>query len=156
MHWSFNQQSQSCSFCHPCLYSIHGLRLSPSHPNHLSPLSPIKPPLLTTDGFLKLEYLMFTTSIRQFSSVGTAVVRSTAASGSSVYESSRAVHEYVQFHFGRLPLPHPDLKAAVNFPQRCAKLTIDHASAFNSALDLGCAVVIEKILLFLCVIVWES
>jgi len=27
--------------------------------------------------------------------------RSTAASGSLVYEGERAVHEYLQFHFGR-------------------------------------------------------
>lgn len=29
-----------------------------------------------------------------------ANVRSTTASGSVVYESERAVHEYLQFHFG--------------------------------------------------------
>lgn len=29
-----------------------------------------------------------------------ATVRSTTASGSVVYESERAVHEYLQFHFG--------------------------------------------------------
>ena len=27
--------------------------------------------------------------------------RSTAASGAAVYEGERAVHEYLQFHFGR-------------------------------------------------------
>jgi hypothetical protein len=29
-----------------------------------------------------------------------AAVRSTTASGSAVYESERAVHEYLQFHYG--------------------------------------------------------
>lgn len=30
----------------------------------------------------------------------TVQVRSTTASGSAVYESERAVHEYLQFHYG--------------------------------------------------------
>lgn len=33
-----------------------------------------------------------------------ASVRSTTASGSVVYESERAVHEYLQFHFGACSL----------------------------------------------------
>jgi hypothetical protein len=42
--------------------------------------------------------------------MSTQAVRSTTASGSAVYESSRAVDEYLQFHFAKcvfqLSLPH--------------------------------------------------
>lgn len=81
-----------------------------------------------------------------------AEVRSTTASGvgpgqgSLVYESARAVDEYVQFHFADpkdlLPFacgPHD----ALQFPARLAKLCDDYApktSSPRSALDMGCAV----------------
>ncbi|CBN77361.1 conserved unknown protein [Ectocarpus siliculosus] len=51
--------------------------------------------------------------------------RSTAASGSVVYEGERAVHEYLQFHFGSTDevLPHDCGPAdALGFPKRCASL----------------------------------
>lgn len=72
-------------------------------------------------------------------------VRSTAASGSQVYESKRAVHEYLLFHYGR-PEDHMPFKSgpvhALNFPARCASICSNSASGSgkNRALDIGCAV----------------
>lgn len=83
-----------------------------------------------------------------------AAVRSTAASGSTVYESQRAVDEYLQMHFGKLEEVCPygfGPKDALDFPDRCADVV---ASAVRtsapvqkkarteggSALDVGCAV----------------
>ena len=63
------------------------------------------------------------------SSVSTTV-RSTTASGSVVYESSRAVDEYLLFHY----LPGEELcpydlapRAACDFPKRCADLCAKYA-----------------------------
>lgn len=39
-------------------------------------------------------------STMQKAAAAASSVRSTTASGSVVYESERAVHEYLQFHFG--------------------------------------------------------
>lgn len=69
-------------------------------------------------------------------------VRSTAASGSQVYESKRAVDEYLLFHYGKPNdhLPHMiGPRSALNFPGRSAKLCSDHVSG-SRALDIGCAV----------------
>jgi putative 4-mercaptohistidine N1-methyltranferase len=71
------------------------------------------------------------------------VVRSTASSGSQVYESERAVSEYLLFHFGAdsdmMPYKQGP-KEALNFPQRLAELGAAHASNKGRALDLGCSV----------------
>jgi len=73
-----------------------------------------------------------------------ANVRSTAASGSQVYESKRAVHEYLLFHYGKPNdhLPHQaGPRSALNFPGRSAALCNVHASSSKKrALDIGCAV----------------
>jgi putative 4-mercaptohistidine N1-methyltranferase len=70
-------------------------------------------------------------------------VRSTTASGSQVYESKRAVDEYLLFHYGtagdQLTYkggPHSALK----FPERCAQICADYATNKKRALDVGCAV----------------
>ena len=71
-------------------------------------------------------------------------VRSTTASGSIIYESSRAVNEYLYFHFGDIFTS--DLQQALNFPQRCAqicgKLIKDNKKIDSNlrVLDVGCAV----------------
>lgn len=69
-------------------------------------------------------------------------VRSTTASGSTVYESERAVQEYLLTHYGRpnqlLPFPGPI--EATNFPMRCAEICKRYSSNTEAALDLGCAV----------------
>lgn len=78
---------------------------------------------------------------------GTAV-RSTAASGAvkgggaAVYESSRAVQEYLCFHFLRDLIPYDCApKNALDFPKRCAELCKKHSGKqARLALDLGCAV----------------
>lgn len=71
-------------------------------------------------------------------------VRSTAASGSQVYESKRAVHEYLLFHYGEASdhLPHKDgPRNALNFPGRSASLCNEYAAGSKKrALDIGCAV----------------
>jgi len=79
-----------------------------------------------------------------------AVVRSTAASGmqpgtgSAIYESARAVNEYLAFHFlpPKVLLPYAcGPKTALNFTKRCADLCKKHAGKHNRfVLDLGCAV----------------
>ncbi|KAF4321591.1 hypothetical protein BBO99_00004577 [Phytophthora kernoviae] len=72
-------------------------------------------------------------------------VRSTTASGSAVYESERAVHEYLQFHYGKPATVAPFSFApqdALNFlprtVERCAKLA--SSTHHGRALDIGCAV----------------
>jgi len=75
-------------------------------------------------------------------------VRSTTdsggVSGAAVYESSRAVDEYLQFHFASDAemLPYgADIAptAALGFTRRCAELTLA-AKGRSRALDIGCAV----------------
>jgi putative 4-mercaptohistidine N1-methyltranferase len=71
------------------------------------------------------------------------IVRSTAASGSQIYESSRAVSEYIQFHFGEPTdlMPYSfGPKDALNFPQRTADICKKYAGKQSSVLDIGCAV----------------
>ena len=85
-------------------------------------------------------------SIRGMSSVASEDVRSTTASGSQVYESKRAVFEYLFFHYGESEklLPYTfGPKEALNFPSRCADVCIDRAPGAKAplrALDIGCAV----------------
>ena len=78
-------------------------------------------------------------------------VRSTAASGtgassgSSVYESIRAVHEYLLFHYGDTNVLMPynfGPHTALSFPQRTAELCAKFSPQRDAsrALDLGCAV----------------
>jgi putative 4-mercaptohistidine N1-methyltranferase len=72
-----------------------------------------------------------------------APVRSTASSGSQVYESSRAVSEYLLFHYGddRDMMPYSfGPKDALGFTQRLADLGKDHSSQHGRALDIGCSV----------------
>jgi hypothetical protein len=65
-----------------------------------------------------------------------STVRSTTASGSVVYESSRAVDEYLLFHYlpGNQLCPY-DLapRDALDFPKRCADLCAQHAPAGKQA-----------------------
>ena len=76
-------------------------------------------------------------------------VRSVAASGAGagVYESQRAVHEYLQFHYDdtilRGPAATPDAPTeALYFAQRVARVCLRHArpGLRRTALDVGCAV----------------
>ena len=76
-----------------------------------------------------------------------AGVRSVAASGSGagVYETERAVHEYLQFHFCSdiVPYERPNvLEDALGFAQRVAQTCEKHSlpTRRKSALDVGCAV----------------
>uniref|UniRef100_A0AAV1T851 Methyltransferase type 11 domain-containing protein n=1 Tax=Peronospora matthiolae TaxID=2874970 RepID=A0AAV1T851_9STRA len=71
------------------------------------------------------------------------LVRSTTASGSAVYESKRAVYEYLQFHYGTALVPYSfaPLDALDFLPrtvERCASLT--PTTRRTRALDIGCAV----------------
>ena len=72
-------------------------------------------------------------------------VRSTAASGSTVYESERAVHEYLQFHYASdaeiLPYadaPHSALGFTERLASECAAAVADGSR--TRALDIGCSV----------------
>lgn len=72
-------------------------------------------------------------------------VRSTAASGASNsgYESDRAVHEYLHFHYGTEEQMMPysiGPKSALDFMPRCANKVAEHAQEKKRALDIGCAV----------------
>ena len=77
-------------------------------------------------------------------------VRSTAASGSQVYESKRAVDEYLLFHYGAAEdvMPYGFGPAeALDFPRRlgelCQSLTKEEKSTgvvVKRALDVGCSV----------------
>jgi SAM-dependent methyltransferase len=74
-------------------------------------------------------------------------VRSTAASGSLVYETGRAVNEYLFFHFGNMNNKFTsNVVHTLNFPQRCAQICgklieINKSIETNSrVLDVGCAV----------------
>mmetsp|Transcript_29091 Transcript_29091/g.61123 ORF Transcript_29091/g.61123 Transcript_29091/m.61123 type:complete len:308 (+) Transcript_29091:113-1036(+) len=75
-------------------------------------------------------------------------VRSTAASGATVYESERAVHEYLQMHFATPSeiLPYAcGPENALGFPERCAEILVAASKKVgsysgDSALDVGCAV----------------
>lgn len=68
------------------------------------------------------------------------IVRSTTASGSQVYESKRAVNEYLLFHYGKSQEIIPfdaSLSPYLNFPQRCAKLSsIIYESHHHPTLDM--------------------
>ncbi len=95
--------------------------------------------------FQRFNYFRKTSIIRKMSS---NVVRSTAASGSQVYESKRAVDEYLLFHYGNSTdiMPHCDIDVgfALNFTQRSHQQAVALASQYgvdcNRALDIGCAV----------------
>mmetsp|Transcript_2200 Transcript_2200/g.5440 ORF Transcript_2200/g.5440 Transcript_2200/m.5440 type:complete len:286 (+) Transcript_2200:101-958(+) len=65
-------------------------------------------------------------------------------SGHAVYETNRAVHEYLQFHYAKDSdlMPYgPDVAptAALGFPRRCSELALK-APGRRRALDVGCAV----------------
>ena len=75
--------------------------------------------------------------------VATNVVRSTTASGSAVYESKRAVDEYLLFHYGKASdqmMYNSGPRSALQFPERCAALCSDFSQEKKRALDVGCAV----------------
>jgi SAM-dependent methyltransferase len=72
-------------------------------------------------------------------------VRSTAASGSQVYESERAVNEYLLAHYGDAADQMPydfGPKDGANFSGYLAQLCIDKRKGMQNgrALDVGCAV----------------
>ncbi|CEG38624.1 Putative 4-mercaptohistidine N1-methyltranferase, OvoA C-terminal domain [Plasmopara halstedii] len=74
-----------------------------------------------------------------------ACVRSTTASGSAIYETECAVHEYLQFHYEEpstiVPYDFAPLDALQFLPrivERCSKLS--NLSQRGRGLDLGCAV----------------
>ncbi len=76
-------------------------------------------------------------------------VRSTASSGSHIYETQRAVDEYLLFHYGQAdtiaPFNAEQVSFALNFSRRCAELTTQAVMRHGSKhcgriLDLGCAV----------------
>ena len=76
-----------------------------------------------------------------------STVRSTTASGSQVYESSRAVHEYLLFHYGSAEefIPFSCGPAeALSFPLRSAEIVSGLSSPSSPGdrrvLDIGCAV----------------
>lgn len=79
-------------------------------------------------------------------SVAKETVRSTTASGSQVYESKRAVFEYLFFHYGDEDVQMPyefGPKESLNFPARCAQVCIRYSNSGEKptrALDIGCAV----------------
>jgi putative 4-mercaptohistidine N1-methyltranferase len=85
--------------------------------------------------------------VRSTASSGTG-----ASSGSNVYESIRAVHEYLLFHYGQKDILMPysfGPHAALSFPERTAQICgqyvprsayIHSGSGPTRALDLGCAV----------------
>jgi 5-histidylcysteine sulfoxide synthase/putative 4-mercaptohistidine N1-methyltranferase len=67
--------------------------------------------------------------------------------GSEVYETEAMLGAYLLTHFGAeaeifedSPLPAAVVQAAVHLPVACAEITIKHATHFERALDLGCAV----------------
>mmetsp|Transcript_99499 Transcript_99499/g.319290 ORF Transcript_99499/g.319290 Transcript_99499/m.319290 type:complete len:269 (-) Transcript_99499:71-877(-) len=82
-------------------------------------------------------------ALRQFSDGAT--VRSTAASGSTVYESGRAVEEYLHFHYAprehMLPYKFGPTEA-LDFPARMAAIAAAHSRSDRRsvAYDVGCAV----------------
>ncbi len=70
-------------------------------------------------------------------------VRSTTASGSQVYESKRAVDEYLFFHYGEQAVQMPysfGPSGALGFTTRTADICNRVASAKGRALDVGCSV----------------
>ncbi len=69
---------------------------------------------------------------RRDAATTSSTVRSTTASGSVVYESSRAVDEYLLFHYlpGSQLCPYELAPVeALDFPKRCADLCAQHAPA---------------------------
>ena len=77
--------------------------------------------------------------------LSTLPVRSTAASGSQVYESERAVNEYLLAHYGDVADQMPysfGPKDGANFSGYLAQLCIDKRKGMTNgrALDVGCAV----------------
>ena len=74
-----------------------------------------------------------------------STVRSTAASGSMVYESSRAVSEYLLAHFGheqdQMPYKFGPMDGT-RFPERLASLCMKQRDGLSKkrAMDVGCAV----------------
>lgn len=85
---------------------------------------------------------------RRMMSSAADTVRSTTASGSQVYESKRAVFEYLQFHYGSpeelFPFESGPIEA-LKFPERCARICQEQVNNVTSraptrALDVGCAV----------------
>ena len=91
-----------------------------------------------------LKAISITRVVRKMSSHEN--VRSTAASGSQVYESKRAVFEYLLFHYGAQSDLSPFAGGPTNalkFPERCAEICSDLFEAKDSslrALDIGCSV----------------
>ena len=70
-------------------------------------------------------------------------LRSTASSGSKIYDSKRAVYEYLLTHYGKnddiMPYEFKQ-KDALNFSERLSNLCTKYAIDKNRVLDLGCSV----------------
>jgi tRNA/tmRNA/rRNA uracil-C5-methylase (TrmA/RlmC/RlmD family) len=89
----------------------------------------------------------FRTHLFKYSARNMSKVRSTASSGSQVYESKRAVDEYLLFHYGEASDLNPfraNIDFALDFAERSstiAKSMVEKSSAGNGrVLDIGCAV----------------
>jgi putative 4-mercaptohistidine N1-methyltranferase len=90
--------------------------------------------------------LRLRTLLRRSSTAATSVG---SAGGSVIYEGQRAVHEYLQMHYGGQTEVFPYATGAVdglNFPKRCADEVVMACKSngadpsVSSALDVGCAV----------------
>jgi hypothetical protein len=99
-------------------------------------------PMLSRSTTLRVRVM----SCLNFSSVPESItVRSTASSGSQVYESKRAVSEYLLAHYGDVKDQMPydfGPKNGSDFSGYLAKLSIDQRKGLETkrALDIGCAV----------------
>lgn len=97
---------------------------------------------------LAAKHCLFRKMSSSSKAANNVAVRSTAASGSQVYESKRAVDEYLLFHYGEnkdmMPLDGVNVDFALNFSERCAKIGSDWVSKVDGkplrVLDIGCAV----------------
>eukprot|EP00760_Papus_ankaliazontas_P005097 PhM_4_TR12394/c0_g1_i1/m.10981 len=71
-------------------------------------------------------------------------VRSVTASGSAVYDSQRALHEYLHFHYATteqlVPYPASVMSNHNEFPKRVADIVTTHSKLKGRVLDIGCAV----------------
>lgn len=75
------------------------------------------------------------------------MLEETESSKESVYETQRALNEYLHFHYGEPQVQYlciANTAAVQNFPRRCAEECIKHFTQQNGvpsrALDIGCAV----------------
>jgi putative 4-mercaptohistidine N1-methyltranferase len=69
------------------------------------------------------------------------------SSAAVTYETSEMLNKYLLMHWGsdaeifeNVPVAQNSMTNIVNLPKTCAELVVTHASRFERALDLGCAV----------------